>query len=479
MARNKNSTPRGKSKPPKLTVVPAPQPVASAAQQTPAMPREKGYLLVETHDGRLVKMPPARAARLFLAAGYHMIAVFATLYVYERGVYRPGGEQVVARWAQRGYADLYKERDSKEVIHWLLVHCRVEQSELDTGALINVENGLLDWRTGKLLPHDYSHLSIVQLPTRWEPNAYHQRGDKFLDEVLPDAATRRVIEEFIGYGLLPDCRHQLALLCVGIGANGKSVLLRWIGDMLGKANLSALSLQHVGERFRTAELAGKLANVFADLPRVAVTDTSAFKALVAGDEFTAERKYKDPFVFTNRAKLIFSANALPDTPDISEAYFRRWVIVPFPKKFTKKTPGFDRNLIRKLTSQPGRSYLLRLAVEGLRRLERRGYFTETPATRAAIADYRQRTDSVAAFIGEKYEYIGGKVCIPKPALYKAYVAWCMAPTHGAEPIAAVSESEFATRLRTIEPRVVDARPRCGGERPRVWVGLRSRRRRGR
>ena len=71
--------------------------------------------------------------------------------------------------------------------------------------------------------------------------------------------------------------------------------------------MSHVALQDLEEnRFQVAELYGKLANIFADLPNKRLQSSSMFKTLVSGDRITAERKHENPFVFRNHAKLIFS-----------------------------------------------------------------------------------------------------------------------------------------------------------------------------
>ena len=101
-----------------------------------------------------------------------------------------------------------------------------------------------------------------------------------------------------------------------------------------KTNVSHIALQDLEDnRFRVAELYGKLANIFADLPSRRLYSSSMLKTLVSGDPITAERKHERPFVFRNVAKLIFSANAIPGTSDRSHAFYRRWMIVPFEHTF--------------------------------------------------------------------------------------------------------------------------------------------------
>ena len=148
-----------------------------------------------------------------------------------------------------------------------------------------------------------------------------------------------------------------------------------------------------------AELYGKLANIFADLPNKRLQSSSMFKTLVSGDRITAERKHEHPFAFRNHAKLIFSANALPGSNDRTYAFYRRWLIIPFEQTFNGKRAILPRSRPAHQTQSelPG---ILNYALEGAQRLYANGDFTETEHTRKAKADYQRSNDSVQAFVEE-------------------------------------------------------------------------------
>ena len=81
---------------------------------------------------------------------------------------------------------------------------------------------------------------------------------------------------------------------VGYEDNGKSVMLKVITKFLGLENISSKNLHSlVKERFATADLFGKLANIFADLSAKRLQDVEAFKVLASGDRISAERKFQD------------------------------------------------------------------------------------------------------------------------------------------------------------------------------------------
>src|SRR5215469_9171016 len=193
--------------------------------------------------------------------------------------------------------------------------------------------GLLNIHTLEFTEHSPNYLSLVQLPIKYDPKAICSNVLKFLGQVLKPKDVFTALELF-GYCLYRTSKYQKALLCVGKGANGKSTFLLLFEHFLGKKNTGHVSLQDIASnRFATAGLYGKLANVFADLKNDKLANTGVFKMLVSGDPMKAEKKHCQPFDFENYAKLFFSANQIPQSEDKSYAYFRRWIIFFFENIF--------------------------------------------------------------------------------------------------------------------------------------------------
>jgi len=137
-----------------------------------------------------------------------------------------------------------------------------------------------------------------------------------------------------------------------------------------------LSLQDINEeRFAIAGLYGKFANTFADLKSYKLTTTGNFKMQVSGDFIRAQKKYGQPFDFPIYAKLIFSANEIPQSDDNKLAYYLRWIILLFEKVFDGEDK--DSNLIDKLTTDAEFSGLLNLALVALRQLIKDHGFSAT------------------------------------------------------------------------------------------------------
>jgi P4 family phage/plasmid primase-like protien len=393
-----------------------------------------------------------RLGRVIQDEGNLRLGKDGCLYRYQGGVYRSDGDSFTKVRVRELLADRFKRRHAEEVLTWLRAHYPTI-AEKQPQEFLNVRNGLLDWKAGELLPHPPSVVSTAQLTVRWQPDARCPRIEKFLTQVIPPDALDFVLE-LIGYMLYSGNPLRVAVLLLGPGGNGKSVLLAVIRSLLGDENVSAIPLQALAEnRFAAAELFGKIANICGDLDARAVKQTDTFKAWTGGDPVMAERKHRDPFTFRPIAVPIFSANEAPLSSDQTEAWFDRWVIVPMERRISPKQ--MDPHLVAKLTTPEELEGLLVLAVAGLRRLLARGRFDLPTSVEAARGDYRERLDSVQGFVSEACRLDVTAWTVRKD-LYTAYRIW--AQDSGRFPVSAAT---FYDYLRRGYPERVADRAREG------------------
>jgi len=388
------------------------------------------------------------------------------LFAYQNGAFRPAGQTLLRERCAALLGDSFTTRRFNEVLAWVETQSRRDPEDANRHfGLLNCKNGMVDWRTGELLPHSPNYLSTVQFPVSYDPEATCPKIQKFLDEVLPPDCIE-TIEELVGYCVEPITIFERAAMFEGCGANGKSVMMRAIEALLGPENVSHVPLQALGEnRFAAAQLQFKLLNVFPDLDSRAIRSSGVFKGLVSGDPIMAERKNQQPFTLRPHAKLMFSANELPRSWDVSEAFFRRWLIIPFPNVFEGEDA--DTKLLEKLTTPGELSGFLNVSIQGLRRLFERGRF-ETPSTAEdALALYRLTSDPIRAFLVEccstEPEESQKPVVVGKDTLYRAYTTFCEKENLGSPD----SRRAFNKRFQQLYPTAKEWRPR-GAE--RVWVG---------
>lgn len=283
--------------------------------------------------------------------------------------------------------------------------------------IINVKNGLYDTRSGTLAPHTRDYPSTIQMHTHFDPAATAPRFMAFLNDCL-ERDIQRLVQEIFGYLLIPETRAQKAFVFVGEGGAGKSTLLALVQDgLLGRENVSNVPWQSLCDRFKTVEIFGKLANIFADLPSKNIDDNGMFKSITGEDMIIGERKNKNPFAFQATARLVFSCNEIPrNLGDRSSAFYRRLVIVPF--RAAKPEALRDSQLRHKLIAEaPG---ILNWALAGLARLRQNDFrFSSSPESQEALDSYRITGSSVLSFAAD-HCHRGATARVSAGQLYGAY-----------------------------------------------------------
>lgn len=344
--------------------------------------------------------------------------------IYENGVYNISGEKEAGRiimdYMLPNYCVMASIRDCRE--QWDILVSKDFDDFNRNPYLVNVRNGLLDIRDMSFKEHTPSYLSTVQLNVEYNPQVDCPQFKKFLNEVL-DCKLIPLVQEIVGYLLTTNTASQKAFVFWGPARTGKSTLL-WVVEylLLGKKNVSNIPWQEIGDKFKTAELLGKLANVFSDLPSKSIDDTGIFKVVTGEDYLMAEKKNKNPFKFKPFARLVFSCNELPrNYVDRTEGFYRRLIIVPFSRQIEKSK--IDKSL--KYKFQREKEGILNWALEGLKRLYENNFeFSENELTDGVKKEYKRENNNVISFVEECCELDGLFSC-SRIELYEAYKEFCV------------------------------------------------------
>lgn len=344
--------------------------------------------------------------------------------IYENGVYNISGEKEAGRiimdYMLPNYCIMASIRDCRD--QWDILVSKDFDDFNRNPYLVNVRNGLLDIRNMSFKEHTPSYLSTVQLNVEYNPQVDCPQFKKFLNEVL-DCKLIPLVQEIVGYLLTTNTASQKAFVFWGAARTGKSTLL-WVVEylLLGKKNVSNIPWQEIGDKFKTAELLGKLANVFSDLPSKSIDDTGIFKVVTGEDYLMAEKKNKNPFKFKPFARLVFSCNELPrNYVDRTEGFYRRLIIVPFNRQIEKNK--IDKAL--KYKFQREKEGIFNWALEGLKRLYENNFeFSENELTDGVKKEYKRENNNVISFVEECCELDGLFSC-SRIEIYEAYKEFCV------------------------------------------------------
>jgi P4 family phage/plasmid primase-like protien len=409
-------------------------------------------------------------ASLILASDFFARSPAGEIFRYERGVYAPGGEFFIRQQVKHLLLDHHKAEKwtrklAREVTEFILLDTP-ELEATPSSDFINLENGILDIWTGALSPHSPKVLSTIRIPIAFDAHASCPRIEQFIEDVFPRDSTE-LAWEILGDLVTPDRSIQKAVCLVGEGGNGKGVFAQVAVRFVGPNNVSHLSLQKLEkDRFAVAGLYQKLANICTDLPSERLEDSSLFKAITGCDRITGEFKYQHAFQFTPFARLIFSANHLPTSRDASAAFFDRWLVIPFEKRFRGTSREIPRQTLdANLSSSREISGALNRALPALRKIRREARFTETHSTREQWKEFQRATSPLGLWL-ETETVSTGSAMVAQDQLHAAYALACMKAD---QPI--VTKQMFGRTLKRIRPGLREAQRTIGGRKRWVYLGI--------
>lgn len=400
---------------------------------------------------------------------FKTVADTERIYHYDRGVYLDDGEKVLKALIEAEFSDITTDAVVRDVIGKVKRRTYVDRDAFNNQHLLNVKNGLINLDTLELKPHTHDYLSTAQLEVSYNPEAKAPKTQKFLGEVA-QFGDIELIKELIGWLLWPDYHIHKAVMLLGPGRNGKGTLLRLITAFLGGRNISNVTLQDlVSDRFAKADLYGKLANIGGDLPSKDLSDTAAFRNLTGGDDVRAQEKYKTAFGFRNKAKMLFSANVLPRSPDDTYAFYSRWILLEFLNLFTIENGKADPDLDAKLQTPEELSGLLNIALAGLKRLRENGWkFSYEKTVEDVEVMYKRNANPVFAFLIDECEPGGATDHIEKTVFWNRFNDYIK--KHNLRPISSTRFSELLkdqTEIPVSTYRLWVER----GDRPWCWQGV--------
>jgi putative DNA primase/helicase len=290
--------------------------------------------------------------------------------------------------------------------------------------LINLRNGTFEVSIDKqgLRPFKDKDFLRYQLPFSYDTKATAPLFEKYLKRVLPEKELQDILAEYIGYVFIKNLKLEKVLLLFGSGANGKSVFFEIVNAILGRENVSNFSLTSLNNETYRSNLEDKLLNYGSEIKGSLESDI--FKQLASGEPIGAKRLYKDPFTMFDYAKLMFNANELPKDVEHNEAYFRRFLIVPFLVTIPQEER--DPELPKKIIANE-LSGVFNWVLAGLNRvLEKKG-FTNSKTSQSFLEKYKNESDTVFMFLEEQdYKpcYDGNSKGLAE--LYGEYKAYCQA-----------------------------------------------------
>lgn len=284
--------------------------------------------------------------------------------------------------------------------------------------LINFQNGVWDIERGELLPHDSKYLQTIQIPHpvgEYKPFTETRLYGFFKKTKLPKEDIKMLLK-YMAYCLTLDYGLKTFMVLCGQSNTGKSVLIRFFETLVGRGNVSSLSMHELNMRFYPSQLYNRLLNSCADNSSLPLSSIENLKKITGGDQIMHEKKGKEPFFFIPFCKLIFSFNQLPlQLEERSNAFYKRMRIL-----FMNTELFLNNEYVDDLCCDEGVSeiipYLLKLLpVKDIPRTSMSDKYVEA---------LRQDSDSIHAFISKRCDISAG-LTVEKNALYEEYCRFCV------------------------------------------------------
>ncbi len=270
----------------------------------------------------------------------------------------------------------------------------------DSRVMINLLNGTYEISEdgGVLREARAEDFLKYQLSFDYDEQAQAPIFHTYLDEVLPDKSCQDVLAEYVGYIFTKRLKLEKIMILYGKGANGKSVFAEILMALVGKGNMTAHSLSELTKEssFVRADLQNVLVNYATEIN--GRMDTNIFKQLASNEPVSARRIFGQPFTMYDYGKLMFNCNELPKDIEQTDAFFRRFIVIPFLKSIPKEKqdPGLARRIID--AEMPG---IFNWVLSGLDRLLKNKGFSESQTIQNMVETFRTEHDSVLFFLKER------------------------------------------------------------------------------
>lgn len=357
-------------------------------------------------------------------------------YRYENGLFVPLTLQsVLARFQKILTAEHASPQRLNHMKSYFLNYFEENKhTEDDELKLLTANDKVIDLQSLEVRERRENEVFFNRLNVNYNPLAKTVRWDKFLLEIFPGRAEIiPFLQEFMGYSLTLMTKFEMALVFRGEGANGKSVLLHVWEYILGKHNISNLSMTQLSGEYTQVMLQNKLLNICHEIGIKEFIPEATLKKMISGEEITVNRKYKDAITFKPYAKLVFSSNNHVLSLDKSNGTTRRYVFIPFtvdfesPELKSRKDPDLKYQLVR----EEGDGVFM-WALAGLRRLLARGGFDVPFTLIEHTKKENNETNPIYEFANEYIYWGSSGDFITSKRLYNEYKKFCLMYGYGAK-----------------------------------------------
>ena len=387
--------------------------------------REMNYENVATADGTgHTKENPWRLLAQQLIKQYNLIALGDTIYIYEKGHYRPFSSQEIQTFIlEKGNMDATQSQ-RKETIGFITALCQKRYDEINKDyAIISVKNGMLDLNSATITPHTPDNYNTIYLDWEYKEDVeYSALIDDFMKQISDgDIVKMNFLYEVAGYCLLKKSIFEKFFIFKGTGGTGKSTFCNLITRMVGKKYVSTVKLNQFDQDYYLATMIDKLVNIDYDASdKKTLEDSGRFKSIVCSEPVSVRQIYAAVVEMVSCATVIINANHMPKIADKSDGLYRRMILVEIDKKIKNPDPKF----LDKVTDAD-MEYFFYKAVQGIHRVLQKGSFSINESTQSLKLKFQIGQSNLKKWLQAKQYSIIDLIHHNTTEMFTDYKTWCI------------------------------------------------------
>ena len=277
--------------------------------------------------------------------------------------------------------------------------------------------------TGRVLPPTPALFTINALDFDYDPDSEPpERWIKFLNQLWgDDLESSELLQEWFGYCLTADTSQQKMLLLVGPRRSGTGTIGRILTRLVGAANVVGPTTSSLAGAFGLQPLIDKSLAIVSDARFTGDSVSTVVERLlcISGEDMLSiDRKFFGSVSLKLPTRFMFLTNELPRLNDVSAALAGRFLVLRLSRSFYGEE---DIALTHQLLAElPG---VLLWAIEGWKRLQRRGHLVQPTSVEDAIRELEDLASPVGAFVRDRCAVGPGKRASVDD-LYRSWRTWC-------------------------------------------------------
>lgn len=297
------------------------------------------------------------------------------------------------------HIDTLDNKSRSEIIAGFKQVGRKHKPEPKKKSWVQYKDKIYDIKTGEIFNASPKYFILNPIPWSVGESEDTPTIDKLFDDWMEgqDESWKDTLYEMIAYNTSTDKFMQRLIALVGGGSNGKGTYIKLNYKFLGQENCVSSEIKQLSENhFEPAVLFGKLLCVMGEVSYDDLKNTNQLKKLGGEDKISFQFKGKTPFTDDNTSTCMCLTNSMPITPDKTQGFYRKWLIIDFLNQFKE----IDRSLIDTIPDIEFEN-LAKKCLRILKELYKNPHLTNEGDFLEREKRYEERSNPIMKFVDEK------------------------------------------------------------------------------